>query len=830
MDAICSAVACSRGSNRFGRSFVLLLSGVCLAGVDSVTSCAMGATAPQDLTQSVEFDTDVLNSRGVDSALADYFRYEPRFREGERVVTLLVNGNRRGLVRAQFDGSGGLCFSHALLEKAGLHSAPAQSVEKDAGVQVCQDFLIRYPQTRVTLRPNQEEVFLVVPTQALADVVSPTTEFSDGGTAGMFSYDLLGVENRISGSATRHFSASTLAGFNAGNWIVRSRQQWTSASQNNRFEHLYAYAQHDVHQLDSTFQLGQINTAGPMFSGVPITGVQLFPSNMRDVQDLGGAVVQGVATGQSRIEIRQSGALIHTTVVPSGPFIVSGFSLLNGSNDLQVRVIDESGSWREFSVPAASFHQITQAPAGYYLALGKVRSLSQQKIEPQSVATVGGSWGLGREVMLSAGLLSTEGYHAAGWGLDTRLFEHIDVRWRTTLAQQAATSVSGAQQDISLSSAFFERASFGVSATLRSKGYRDLLDNQRDSGDWARQRFASQYTATLGWVDPQWGGLSVGYSRSGLSSGQSSQRVYGSWGKSFGYASVSLSVEKDLGSAHRQDQSPMSAYLSVSVALGSSRQLRGYASHRNKQLTLGTSLSEQVSDSLNYRLGAEGAGSERSTRFNADIGLLPRYTQINLGLSHDDSSTHSMGQLKGGVAVHEGGVTFSPYPIQETFGIASVGELSGVKISTPYGPAWTDAQGQAVIASLPAYSSSRVEVATKTLPRQIDIQNGFKQVQAGRGSFNKVDFEVVKVRRLLLQILDEQGLPISRGASVLTVEGKFLGVVVEAGKVFLSDVQGENTLRVKLADSRVCELLLDVPARADGDSLYETTQRVCHVR
>ena len=189
-----------------------------------------------------------------------------------------------------------------------------------------------------------------------------------------------------------------------------------------------------------------------------------------------------------------------------------------------------------------------------------------------------------------------------------------------------------------------------------------------------------------------------------------------------------------------------------------------------------------------------------------------------------------MGQLKGGVAVHEGGVTFSPYPIQETFGIASVGELSGVKISTPYGPAWTDAQGQAVIASLPAYSSSRVEVATKTLPRQIDIQNGFKQVQAGRGSFNKVDFEVVKVRRLLLQILDEQGLPISRGASVLTVEGKFLGVVVEAGKVFLSDVQGENTLRVKLADSRVCELLLDVPARADGDSLYETTQRVCHVR
>ena len=825
MIALYSVVARSNGFKRFGRSSKLLLKCLGLAGMGSVTTCAMAASASASASE-VEFDTDVLSSRGVDSTLAEYFRHEPRFREGERVVTLVVNGNLRGLVRARFDHNGALCFSSALLDKAGLRSVPAQ----DDGVQGCQAFLARYPQTRVTLRPNQEEVFLVAPTQALDDIALPNTVFSDAGTAGMFSYDVLGGESHVSGLSTRHLSASTLAGFNAGNWIVRSRQQWVFDAQANRFEHLYAFAQHDIQRLDSTFQLGQINTAGPMFSGVPITGAQLVPSNRRGVQDLEGVRVEGIATSQSRIEIRQSGVLIHTTLVPGGPFIVSGFSLLNASNDLQVRVIDESGSSREFSVPSASFHHVTQAPAGYYLAMGMVRSISKYKVDPQAVATAGGSWGLGREVMFSAGLMGAEGYHAAGWGLDTRLFEHVDMRWRTIVAQQTVTGDRGAQHSISLSSAFLQRASVSLSATQRSKAYRDLLENPSDSDDFSRQRFAHQYTATFGWVDPQWGGLNVGYSRNTLNSGQSNQRVYGSWGKSFGDVSASLNVEQNVGSAHGQDQGAMSVYLNVSMALGSSRQLRSYASHRDKTLTLGSSLSEHVSDSLSYRLGVEGTNEDRSTRLNADIGLLPRYTQINLGFSHDDSSTHAIGQLRGGIAVHEGGVTLSPYPIQETFGIASVGAFPGVKISTPYGPAWTDSKGRAVIASLPAYSPGRVEVVTKTLPRQVDIQNGFKQVQAGRGSFNKIDFEVVQVRRLLLQIQDEQGLVIPRGASVLTEDGKLLGTVVAQGKVFLNDVQGEETLKVKVDDSRTCELQLGVSTPADGELLYETAQRVCYGR
>ena len=769
-------------------------------------------------SRTVEFDTDVLGSRGIDPAMAEYFRLAPRFSEGRRVVTLFVNGRQQGWAEAQFDTAGELCFTQSLLDKAGLRSVDKSITDS----QGCLAFQAHYPQTQVTLRPNQQEVLLLVPTHALADVAQTTTNFTRGGTAGMFSYDLLGLDNSSSTGSSRYISASTLAGFNTADWIVRSRQQWNSGQQTGGVEHLYSYAQRDLQRLDSTLQLGQINTSSPLFAGVPITGAQLFPAQSAVRPSESSAAVDGIANSPSRIEVRQSGALIYSTWVPPGPFSLNGFALLNGSDDLQVKVIGEDGATREFAVPVSAFHQVTQARPGYHLAVGTLRSRADEQIDNQTVATLSGSWGLGPTSLLSSGLMTTPNYQASGWGIDTRLFQHADLRWRTVLARQADTDSQGVQQSLSISSAFFERASFGLSATLRSEQYRDVLDNQVYSADQLQQRFANQFSATLGWADPRWGGFSAAISRSALHNGEHRQRLSGSWGKGFKHASVSFNIEAESNAT--------AMHLSIGIPLGGSRQLRTYASHRDTQTTLGSALSEQVNDTASYRLGVDGIGEARGSRLNASVGLLPRYAQVGLGVNRDAASNSYMGQLKGGIAVHEDGVTFSPYAIQDTFGIASVGDLSGVQLTTPSGPVWTDGDGRAVIPGLSAYSQSRVQVMTRTLPRRVDLINGFKEVQAGRGSFNTLDFEVISVRRVLLQIVDGQGLPVSRGASVLTEQGQLLGSVVEGGKAFLSDVQGAQTLHVQLANNRRCELQLEPPPDTHSDRLYEAMEGVCHAR
>ncbi|TYF62491.1 hypothetical protein DJ537_26010, partial [Enterobacter hormaechei] len=69
-----------------------------------------------------------------------------------------------------------------------------------------------------------------------------------------------------------------------------------------------------------TAQVGEINASSYVLSGAPIVGVQLMPT--RALQGSGSGVsVAGMAhNAQARVEVRQSGRLIYSTLVPAGPF------------------------------------------------------------------------------------------------------------------------------------------------------------------------------------------------------------------------------------------------------------------------------------------------------------------------------------------------------------------------------------------------------------------------------------------------------------------------------------------------------------------------------
>jgi outer membrane usher protein FimD/PapC len=150
-----------------------------------------------------------------------------------------------------------------------------------------------------------------------------------------------------------------------------------------------------------------------------------------------------------------------------------------------------------------------------------------------------------------------------------------------------------------------------------------------------------------------------------------------------------------------------------------------------------------------------------------------------------------------------------------------------VRINTPGGPVWTDAWGRAVMPTLYPYRKSRLEVATKSLPRNVDIKNGFKSLDAGRGSFHSLDFDVVTVRRVLMQVTNPDGVPIPKGASVVDSQGQFMTTVVDAGKLFLSNGQLTDDMKVNLADGTQCRLDYRLPERVDLDVYFETTNAVC---
>lgn len=422
------------------------------------------------------FDLAVLASYGIDPKVSDYFRSAARFREGRQIVGLRVNGNSLGLVEARFDYQGQLCFTQGLLEKAGL-KVPLAIVQSGISAdQACHDFVGEFPATIVRLQPGSEEVVLVVPTQSLREPEWEVGGFSEGGAAALFNYDVLGFQTQSRSGPSRFVSAYTEAGFNLGNWVVRSRQFYISDNGKSSSEHVQAYAQRDIAALQSTFQVGQISTRSPVFGGIQLSGLQLFPDGVSRAGANHGVVVDGLAHSQARVEVRQSGALIHTTLVPEGPFSLTGLPLLNGTSDLEVSVIGTRGGTRSFVVPAASFGAAIAITPGFDFALGKVREQLSEGREAPTVVMGSGTWGLGRQSSLGFGLLSTDEYQSAGGTMSSVFFQRVTVSARQNISRDGEAGVNGSRRAVSLSSPLVAGVEMSLSATTQSPGYRDVLE------------------------------------------------------------------------------------------------------------------------------------------------------------------------------------------------------------------------------------------------------------------------------------------------------------------------------------------------------------------
>lgn len=812
------------------------------AKASSVAVSSMTSPVQNVTPQAAAFDLDMLKSRGIDPKVAEFFSKAPRFAPGSRRIKLQVNGSERGSVEARFDEEGELCFTRTLLDQANLVVPDTRfklGAEGSSSDATCYDFIAAFAQTEIELRPNREEVSLLVSTDALRPVSQDQGIFESGGTAGLFNYDVLGQNNQFSGGQSSYYSTNTEVGFNAGDWIVRSRQTFSVQNDERNFQSLYTYGQKTFVPYKSTLQAGQINIRNSVFPGAAITGLQVIPDAGLQGKSLGGATVEGIAQSAARVEVRQAGALIHTSLVPAGPFSLPNVQLLNGFTDLDVRVIEASGEQRSFTVAAASLIQGSLSAPGYSVAAGKVRTFDNDEQQSPMVVTGSGGWLLNPTNMISAGLMvSNNAYQAAGWTLDSSLTPDTFVSFRNTVTNAGEEGVKGTQASISVNTSLTKNISAGVNVTRQTAGFRDLLDTTRvNTPGYFDSLNRDQYGFSLGWSDEWLGSLTAGYSAGNTFDGRATRHVNAAWSKPFKHATVSLNVDREVGRSYtndddfrgrRADDNGTAMYLTVSVPLGGKRSVRAYANKRNGNTRFGTSFDDNSNDMATYRLNAERDTQRKEQDFSGNVNLLPRYAQVNLGYARNgtDNTSYS-GQLRGGVAVHGDGVTLSPYQLSDTFGMAKVGDVGGVKLTTPSGPVWTDPWGNAVIPQLNAYQNTRVEIDTKSLPRNVDIQNGFKAVSAGRGSVNKLDFPVVKSRRALLQINDAAGKPIEKGAAVLDAQGKFVTTVVDDGKVFISNGQLTEALSIGLGEGKSCAINFKLPDDPDLNVYFETAKATC---
>ncbi|MCR4539242.1 fimbria/pilus outer membrane usher protein [Pseudomonas sp. 18.1.10] len=789
-----------------------------LAGLALTLGATLPAGEPLADEKAGSFDPQTLSQRGIDPQLANLLLEAPRFAAGRHALNLNVNGQRRGRIDVLFDEQGALCFNQALLD-AGQLRLPSEAAD-------CHAFLDAYPQTVIEQDPASLSLALIVPTDALRPAVQDVSGYQTGGFAGLLNYDLTGLYNEYGDDTSRFGSANTEVGFNAGDWIVRSRQVRTWQDKRSRTTHLDAYAQRTFAEQQAVFQAGQINLYNPVLAGAQITGAQVLTETALQDQNQ-GATITGIANGPAQVEVRQNGTLIHSTVVPAGPFALTDVRRLNSRSDVEVTVKETSGEERRFTVPAAMLGLGLPAP-GYSVAAGRVRKVGDGAGAEPWVVSGGWSGALHPQVSVGGGVLAADDYRAAGISLGWLPWQDSQLQFSSQLAQATRQgNERGVQTDLSWSQRLGERWAITTAGSWRSFGYRDLEDStyRTDTREQQRARYRDQQSATVSWAHPMLGAFSAGVSRSSSYTGDSSSRALASWGTNVGRVSVSASAEWQVGGRQQSDDS---IYLNISVPIGDSRQVRAWARNTGGEHRLGAGFNEQVNDQFAYRVGVERDSRDREVESSVGVSALPYYSQLDFNYTRNDAERSSyQGGARGGVVLHGDGLTFSPYPVRETFAVMSVGDMAGIKVSTPSGPVWTDWQGQAVVPQLSAYGRSPVEVQTRSLPRNADISNGLAVLSAGRGAVDKVEFGVALTRRALLHVTTPDGQPLPRGATVSTADGEFVTLVQEGSQVFLPDVLDRRALWISAPGQPRCRLSFELPEHGDPEVYYETAPARC---
>ncbi len=821
------------------------------AGALSAPVRAVAADVPGGAeAQESAFDSRILRSRGLSTQIGEYFRQSARFRPGPTYIDLYVNESWRGRKNARFDDEGRLCFDAEFLAAAGL-VVPAAT---GSAVPACYDYRSFSPRTLVQIDVGLNRVDLIVPASDLASTASAAGV--TGGRAALLNYRLDTLRNRNGGNAewrstSSYSQLSTEVGFNLDDWIFRSRQIVSSYQpdtgptvRNN--SHVYGYVQKSFAESRSTFQAGQITTQGFLFGGVPISGAQWAPEqSLVTRRGTDGLDFSGIAQTQARVEVWQNGLLIHSTVVPPGPFTVPDVMPLRRAGvDLELRVIESDGRQSQYRVSGATALANSIVPQGLTVAAGRVRGYTDLASDKPTIATAEQGFMLARAVPASAGVAMADRYAAAAAGVDLLPMDKLRVHLLGDFARDGVRGRTGAQTTASAVLALPGQTNFSLTARNQSEGFLPL--SQVGLSDFARfldGQYRSQYIASLGGAQLLGGSVAVnaGIYRS-FNQAQSSSMAL-SWGRSFGWGNVNVSYQHrklpvlSYGNGYGYGQSANSArnllYIALSIPLSAGHSLTAYTRSRGDAVSTGVGVSGAPNDFISYNLNADHASGDARAQVGGSVSVVPRYTSVSLGYNESSGASRTwLLSASGGVIASDGNLVFSPYEVTDTFGVASVGTLGGVRLNTPRGPVWTDAWGRAALPALPPYSEGRVEIAGDTLPRNVDVGNALQSLKAGRGAVARADFAVAVVRRVLLTVRLPDGSLLPGGTAISTSDGSFVTASDDEGNVFLPDVTGPLT--AALRDGRTCTLRFDMPAGGGtgnhgnhGDDLYQSADALC---
>lgn len=778
------------------------------------------ANEPMVLARAI-FDTDALKSQGLDPAIAEYYSSTPRFSPGYHNVTVNVNGKPRTLMSVRFNEEGLPCVDNEFLVNAGLIKKNRRGT--------CPQIHQYWPGSTIQSSPNTEEIAIVIPAEALDPDFGRQFAEVQGGRAAMLNYSMFGTHNQYDDVNADRFQSTFEMGFNAGDWIVRSMQFISDGSdQHFDFDSLYTYAQRTFTDYGVMVQGGQINVANSRFSIPGIYGVQMMPDNALLTEAGTGVEVSGIARNpQARVDIRQGGQLIYSTLVPAGPFNLDDVPLANLNTDLNVTVTETDGSENRFTVSASTFrsNHVGRAP-GFTMAVGRIEDDMDSRFEKPWVVSANNGWSINKRMNFLAGMVMADNhYYGFSGNLDTVPVQNLYASLGFLASIDNQSQKDGNKTTLDLGYSLPWGIGISMGGSYGTADYREMSELYADDDDMSQTKYDT--SVGINWSSTTLGRFSLSYYRNeSWNSEFDSRRFISSWSQTFKYFNVSVSWESDVSRNNESDNDLF--YVNVSIPLGRTgvNTSNWYRENEGKS-SWGSRAMGSFNEANQYTVGVSQDHEQNTTSWDSSLNSNLHYTNLALAAGgDDDNNTNYSAALSGGIVVHSDGVTFSPYRVADTFAITKLDKpVAGVEIGTTRGPVWTDKWGQAVIPVLSPFRESTIEVNTEKLPGNLDVRNGRTAIKASHGAVAKWEFATLSQRRVLLAISRADDTPLPAGVSIVNGAGEYVTTTPEDGVIFLNDISANQSLYAKLDDGR-CRLTFTLP-EAEPNKFYEEVTGKC---
>lgn len=726
---------------------------------------------------------------------------------GRYLVELTLNGKDVGkqILDVTAQDSKSLCLTQSWLTKSGIFLNEDYFQNAYDATRQCY-MLEKASSVKVDFDVSTQSLALNIPQKGLVKMPD-NVMWNYGTSAFRINYRANANTGRNNTSA---FGSSDLKA-NAGHWVISSSATASGGDSGDNTATINMFtAARAIRSLSADLVLGKTSTGDSLLGSIGTYGLSLSHNNSMKPGDLGyEPVFSGIANGPSRVTLSQNGYQLYSEMVPTGPFSITDVTLYT-SGDVTMRVIGDDGheyvqnfpisvmanqlspGQHEFSVAAGIPEDgsnikggVTAVSYGYGLD-GLTLRIGGVFNQDWQGASVGGVVGLGY-----LGAVSADGAYAAAKYRDGN---HSGNKIKLAWGKQLDMTNTGLRVTWSLQDEEYEDLSSFDPMDI----WADSNQGRRVKNEWSMgiaQPIGGMFNLSMsGWQRDYYQGNFMGNYRA--SDGNGKER-----GLTSTISTLIKGVSLNLGISGSRDFSGESNWAaSASISVPFTLFERRYSSStsvstsKNGGTGFSTGGAGSLNDRFSYGFGGGrnsngGTNSYLNASYNSDKAYFSGVLNHSSGSGNSGSITAS-GSVLAVPAAHD--VMFSRTS-SDTVAVVNVKDTQGVRVMSGNGE--TNRDGNLVV-PLNSYDWNTVTIDAGSLPLNTEMVTTSHKVVPTEQSVVWMPFEVLKVRRYLLQVRQSNGEFVSGGTWARDSKNTPLGFVVNNGVLLINvvDIPGDITL------------------------------------